>query len=162
MLAFLSTDSASVQHSYLTPTTPSPVLYAGGILLNHSGELGFFVCLFWPLKPPSCTSRHNIPTTPKGGSQRHPQRYAKEYTKVLWNWSKIPIIITKIWNQSSQDIVSPHGPHLHRSQTTWKLSGLDRRLTLDLTGTERPSPTHHCPADKHRHPDLKPCSKVNC
>ena len=30
---------------------PSPVLYAWGILLNHSGELVFFlfVCLFWPL-----------------------------------------------------------------------------------------------------------------
>ena len=48
---------------------------------------------------------------------------------MLWNWSKIPIIITKTGHQRSQYIVRPQNPHLHRSQTTWKLPAR-QELTL--------------------------------
>ena len=69
--------SFSSAQLFNTHDAKSCALHTGGILLNHSGKLGFFVfiCLFWPLKPPSCRNRHDIPTPPKGGSQRHPQRY---------------------------------------------------------------------------------------
>ena len=59
---------------------------------------------------------------------------------MLWNWSKIPIIITKTGHQRSQDTVRPQSPHLHGSQTTWKLpAGQELTLSEALSSPSLPS-----------------------